>query len=373
MGEAMPCGLRGLTRRAARRFGALARETTAAYMNRRFADPRLRAVLTSQWANYGLPPESSAFGLHATIVRHYVRGGWYPAGGARSIARGIVPVIEKAGGIVLTSRRVTAIRVERGRAVGVVAVNPARPGDPPSTCDAPVVVSDAGAANTYLRLLPPDTPLPFRDALRDVEHGPTGIVVYFGLRASAREIGIDGENHWIFPSFDHGAHVLREADGPFSCYLSFPSLKNSAATAHTAEALIIVDYALVARWKETSWKHRGGEYEALKADIARRVVDQIDARIAGFRRLVEFVEVSTPLSIERFQGSPGGAMYGLAGTPDRIGRPWAASRTPVKNLYLAGCDAFSVGVAGAALGGVKTAAILGGPLGLVRIMRAFRA
>ncbi|APR80089.1 Hypothetical protein A7982_05436 [Minicystis rosea] len=27
---------------------------------------------------------------------------------------------------------------------------------------APVVISDAGARNTYLRLVPPDVPLPFR-------------------------------------------------------------------------------------------------------------------------------------------------------------------------------------------------------------------
>jgi all-trans-retinol 13,14-reductase len=56
-------------------------QTTQQYLERRFADQRLRALVTSQWADYGLPPGVSAFATHAVIASHYLNGAWYPDGG----------------------------------------------------------------------------------------------------------------------------------------------------------------------------------------------------------------------------------------------------------------------------------------------------
>ena len=46
------------------------------------ASTRLKAVLTAQWGNYGLPPGSSSFGIHAIVAAHYFDGAAYPVGGA---------------------------------------------------------------------------------------------------------------------------------------------------------------------------------------------------------------------------------------------------------------------------------------------------
>jgi len=62
-------------------------EVTQQYLERRFGDPQLRAVVTSQWADYGLPPGLSAFATHAVIASHYLNGAWYPDGGAGEIAK----------------------------------------------------------------------------------------------------------------------------------------------------------------------------------------------------------------------------------------------------------------------------------------------
>jgi all-trans-retinol 13,14-reductase len=57
--------------RAVNRFtGDLPLEVTQHYLERRFRDPRLRAVVTSQWADYGMPPGRSAFATHAVIATH---------------------------------------------------------------------------------------------------------------------------------------------------------------------------------------------------------------------------------------------------------------------------------------------------------------
>jgi phytoene dehydrogenase-like protein len=71
-----------------RRLGrSKATQTTGEYLEHNFRSPGLRALLASQWADYGLPPRESAFTLHALVIGSYFRGGWFPEGGAGRIAR----------------------------------------------------------------------------------------------------------------------------------------------------------------------------------------------------------------------------------------------------------------------------------------------
>ena len=129
-------------------------QTTQQYLESHIRDPRLRAVLASQWADYGLPPGRSAFVAHAVIVSHYLNGAWYPAGGAGEIPKAASSVIRAAGGELLAGHEVTKIILENGRAVGV-EVQPKKGKEQPRLeFRAPVIVSDAGAWNTFTRLLP---------------------------------------------------------------------------------------------------------------------------------------------------------------------------------------------------------------------------
>ena len=69
-------------------------------------------------------------------------------------------------------------------------------------------------------------------------------------------------------------------------------------------------------------------------------------------------ELSTPLSQAAYALAPEGAMYGLATTPERLLDPALHVRTPVPGLLLAGQDVASLGVEGAAMGGLMAAATL---------------
>lgn len=92
----------------------------------------------------------------------------------------------------------------------------------------------------------------------------------------------------------------------------------------------------------------------------------------GFEELIEYSELSTPLTIEHFDGSDRGAAYGIPCIPERLDQDWIAAKTPIKNLYLTGADTLSPGIMGAMMGGVKTAGLLQGPLGFFNIMAAAR-
>jgi phytoene dehydrogenase-like protein len=336
---------------------ALARRTTRSWLDEHVRDERLRAVLGARWGDYGLPPSRSAFLAHAVITSHYHEGGYYPSGTSARIAEGAARVIAEAGGAIRVRAEVERILVEGGRVVGVRLAGG-------EELRAPVVVSDAGARATFLRLVPDDVPLPFRDDLRGIPRSMSHVSLYLGLSRSPAELGVRGENFWLHDELDHdrmwerGDELLR-GHCP-QTFLSFPSLKDPEARGHTAEVIAGIDARHFEPWAGTAWMKRGDAYRALKERIGDALLAGAERRVPGISRLVVHREVSTPLSTAHFTGHPGGEIYGLPATPDRFARPWLKARTPVPGLYLAGADALMLGIGGAVMSGLLcTAAIAG--------------
>jgi all-trans-retinol 13,14-reductase len=350
--------------------------TTAEYLHERFSDPQLRAVVASQWLDYGLPPGQSAFVTHAIIASHYLKGAWYPSGGAAQIAEAMGAVIRGAGGDLLPNHEVTRILAEGGRATGV-AVNVSKgKGGARAEFRAPVVVSDAGAWNTFARMLPAAS-LPFRDELQTPPEGFEVVELFLGLRRDPRELNVRGENYWIFSSFDHGEMNARRDElvsgRAAMAYLSFPSLKDPRAQRHTAEIIAPFSYAALRQYRDTAWHKRGADYDLAKQQITAALLDLVERHHPGFSDLVEYAELGTPLTFEHFTAAPAGAIYGYPATPEKYRKSWLSVETPVRNLYLTGTDVCVLGIMGALMGGVATASRLLGPLGFLQIMRAASA
>jgi all-trans-retinol 13,14-reductase len=376
MTKAAPAPLGWLVRAGNRLMADPSQEITQQYLERRFRDPQLRAVVTSQWADYGVPPGRSAFATHAVIASHYLNGAWYPAGGAGEIANATGAVIRAAGGELLPNHEVSRILLEGGRAVGVeVNIRKGKQGTR-AEFRARVVVSDAGAWNTFTRMVP-GSALPFRDQLKSPPEGFEVVELFLGLRRDPREMGFQGENYWIFESFDHDEIYARRNDlldgRAAMAYLSFPSLKDPLAQRHTAEIVAPLSYRSLEAHRDEPWRRRSTDYESAKNRITEALLDLVERHHPGFGDLVEYSELGTPLTFEHFTAAPSGTIYGYPGTPEKYSKAWLGPRTPIGNLYLTGTDAALLGIMGALMGGVVTASCLLGPFGFFEVMRAARS
>ena len=352
---------------------------TKAYLDKRFKDDKLKAILTSQWGNYGLPPSQSSFMIHAAVVQHYFAGGYYPRGGSHKIYDHAEGMILEKGGQVLTSHAVEQIIVEDGKATGARVRALREAGEPVKEYYGKKIISDAGAYNTYIRLLS-ENPVAFAGKLRSFyEQHPvvSNVTLYLGLKSDPRELGFGGENHWIYDSYDHDANFAKGADWvqkgqAAGAYMSFPSLKNSEAKAHTAEIIAFTDYEFFARWKDQPWKKRDAEYKELKEKITAALIAFVAKHYPGLPDLIEYTELSTPITTEHFSSHPRGSIYGVACVPERFlstESPWCNPVSPIENLYLTGADVSSPGVAGAMMGAVATLSQLPQGFKLLDLMR----
>ena len=365
-----------------RRLGSRrATQTTGAYLQKRFRSPQLRALLASQWGDYGLPPSRSAFAIHATIVGHYRHGAWFPEGGSGRIARSFERGIEARGGSLRVCQEVTSIIVEQGRAVGVRVID--RRGVEPKEVEyrAPLIISDTGARTTYERLLPTEGAIAAKTARVRSFVGSLGgdssaVTLYLRLKAPVSALGIKGENVWVNTDMDHDS-ILEQGRGtlqgkPSHIYVSFPSAKSGEENFHTAEIITFLDDAVFAAWKDRPHGNRGPEYSALKERIADGLVDLAETAIPGLKALISYRELSTPLTVEHYTSHPGGRFYGLPAVPARYRNRLLGPVTPIRGLYLSGSDAGSLGIVGAMMGGVGAATRVLGPFGFFRIMAAVK-
>ena len=369
-----------LLRAAQRLGGRRATGTTKAYLDAHFRSPELKAVLASQWGDYGLPPSQSAFAVHALIVSHYLEGAWFPSGGSARIARTFEKGIEQAGGAVRVAQEVTEILTENGAAVGVRVTDHRGAQVNERVYRAPVIVSAIGASNTFNRLLPTSGKIGRRteSARRTLKHlgtGTSAVSVFLRLRDDPRSIGIDGGNIWVNRDLDHegaqrSSNSLLEGH-PHNIFVSFSSL-NSGETPHTAELTSFCEAKVFQQWAEHPRGHRGPEYSALKERIARGMLELAESAAPGLTGLVDYAETSTPLTYEHYTAHPAGAFYGSPATPLRFRSRPLGPRTAVSGLFLSGQDAGSTGIMGAMTGGVAAACQVLGPRGYSTITSALR-
>ena len=221
------------------------------------------------------------------------------------------------------------------------------------------------------------------------------VMCNIALRGGARELGIGCSNLWLQPcasetggSIERGiAEYLAAPLGvdatQVPLMLTFPSVKDHGWHVDHPEHTMCQTLAL-APW---TWfeRHRvpgadapprhappsvpraePAEYEALKAKWAERCVRMLSAHYPRTNGRVEFVNVSTPLTIENYLPSGAGSAIGLDVTParfvdlDEIGR--LDMRTRVSGLWLTGQDVLMCGQPLAQLSGIITAVRICGPL-----------
>jgi all-trans-retinol 13,14-reductase len=344
-------------------------QTTYAVLKSITDNEKLIAVLTGQWGDCGVPPKSSSFLIHSLIARHYQNGGYYPVGGASKMAETIIPQIQKTGGEVFTYAQVKQIVIENQRAVGVEMADG-------TVIKSPIVISNAGALNTYQKLLPKAVSAEFgyQQKVSQIKPSCTNVGLFIGLKQDAEQLQLPKTNFWIYLDEHHDKNIKDFFEDPSGAlpvvYISFPSAKDPSFQQRypgraTIEIVAPASYQIFERWKNTTWGKRGEDYDQLSQEFAQKMLDVLFDKMPHLRGQIDYYEASTPLTTAYFCQYECGEIYGLEHDVSRFNQDWLTPKSKVPGLWLTGQDVLSCGVAGAMVAGFLTAAqILGWSSGL---------
>uniref|UniRef100_A0A8D2LKY1 All-trans-retinol 13,14-reductase n=1 Tax=Varanus komodoensis TaxID=61221 RepID=A0A8D2LKY1_VARKO len=311
-----------------------------------------------------------SFPLHAVLVDHFLEGGWYPQGGASEIAFHSIPIIERAGGAVLTKAPVQNILVNsQGKAYGVSV----KKGQDTVNIYAPVVISDAGIFNTYERLLPAkwQALTEIQNQLSMVHHGIAGFSLFIGLKGSKEELGLEAKNYFIYRhndldeayiSYFNSSRETAAKNIP-SLYIGCPSAKDPLwEKRYPGKSVLTIltaaKYEWFEEWKEEKVTKRGKEYESFKSSFVESIMESILKFYPQIEDKIELISAGTPLTNCHYIGSPRGEIYGAENSISRLQVEVTATvrpQTPIPNLYLTGQDVFLGGFPGALHGALVCA------------------
>ena len=345
-------------------FRKISNKSVKEVLDEYFENNRLKAVIAGLSIDGGPVPTKQTFYIHASILNHYIEGGFYPIGGCGIISQNIVPIIEEAGGRVLVRAPVTNIIVRNNKAIGVKCRN--------IDIYANTIVSSVGLRNTYLSLLPQNIPQSkfYNEVFKNIPSQITYNFLFVGFDKNGKELGFNSSNIYLWPeeSFDNA--VEKYENDPFSGKNIPPMFisSNSAKDPTWNDRYPNKSTICVIAWSNTKMfksngkpsKEREEIYIKNKKAIEKMMWIELYKHFPKCKNNVKYVSSATGETVKHYLGSYEGECYGLDATCKRFNYFDMKPKTNIDNLYLTGQDIVASGFAGAMTSGVLTASeILG--------------
>jgi prolycopene isomerase len=317
--------------------------TVAQVLERHLRDPRARSLFAAFWPYLGSPPSQLSCMYFALALMSFIEEGAYLCEGTfQKLADALVAALHAKGGELLLRAEVRRILTENGRVAGVMLENGQR-------IDAPVVISNADALQTFEELVGPEVSGPkYLARLRRMQPSLSAVVAYLGTDLDLSATGLIHET-FRYGSWDHDrVHDSVRSGEPNVLAITVPTLLDhtiAPAGHHEVVLTTLMPYAAAGSWR------------AEKAPFVERLIEQAQAVIPDLKDHLVLTEGATPRTLERYTLNVTGAMYGWAMTPDQAGNKRLERETPIRGLYLSGhWTRPGLGVYGVTVSGVQTAA-----------------
>lgn len=308
-------------------------------VNARVSNPKLRAIVSSLWSYYGLPPSKLAGYYYAMpTIGYLTEGGYYPKGRSQNISNAFVQFIENRGGKVMLKSRVDKILVKDGTAYGVVT-------DDGNEWKAKAVVSNASAHSTFGKMLDQQEILKeYVAGLDRYSVSLSSFQIFLGLKRDLiREIGIHDSEIFVSPGYDQDAEyqAALNADvenGGFAITL-YDNVYNgySPSGKNTINLMVLQGYDHWKKYESDYFKGNKTAYRKEKERMADILIRRAEKKLLpGLSKAIAVKEIGTPLTNVRYTINYRGAIYGWDQTLDNSATRRVPHTTPIKNLYLAG-------------------------------------
>jgi all-trans-retinol 13,14-reductase len=305
-------------------------------LDRHLRDPDLKAVLSGISFCYGVPPRDFSFAHYVRVAGYFFDGlVTFPRGGD-SLFEALIGKCRELGIAFRTGVEPVSFEGVEGRTARVLRLDTGEAID----FDECVLTIDPRA---LLKIVPPEHYSPaFRNRILDFE-STHGFFCVYGTGERLGDAALDDELWLLYPRCDLDVLLRPSPAQPgVLCFVPF-SESGGRGKETVFSAMESMFFDAVRPFADSTIGRRGPEYAVFKNNCTRRILSRIAASPPGNRYRLNPVCEASPLTFRDYLYVPEGSAYGIQ---QRIGQHALLGRIRIRNIFMAGQNAFLPGILG---------------------------
>ena len=319
------------------------RHTVGSWLDKYISNENAKLDLVAHIAYWGDDPYTLSMFYYGLPFSSFIgNGGYFIKGGSQELSNHLAEYIQKHGGTVLLGNKAEKIITKNGQVTGVTFRDNFNEHIEPVTISCDNVV-----ANCAIPVVPDMLDEPYAVRLRERLQGKTLscalFCLYLGFKSDIAAFGVAHYSNYI-----KGDDVKRLKDvnlnytGDWSkrsfILVDYSKIDSQLAPpGKSVGAICCVDY--LKDWEGLSTK----DYKAKKEEVAQILLGRLEKQFPGIRESIEYYEVATPKTIERFTANTGGSVYGFAQSKKQSATKRFRNNFLIPNLYFASAWTFPGG------------------------------
>lgn len=319
------------------------RHTVGSWLDKYLTNENAKLDLVAHIGYWGDDPYTlSMFYFGMPMAGFIENGGHFIKGGSQQLSSHLAAYIEKQGGSVLLGKKAEKIITKNGKVTGVTFRDYFNKNLEPVTISCDNVV-----ANCAIPIVPAMLDEPHASALKQQISSKTIscslFCLYLGFKTDVAEFGVKHYSNFIQGDDVKtlkDVHPNQLGDWSKRSFIFVDYGKVDAELApppKTTGSICGVDY--LNNWEGLS----ENEYKTKKEEVAQILLQRLEKQFPGIRESIEYYEVATPKTIQRYTSNPEGAVYGFTQSNEQTGNKRFRNNFLIPNLYFASAWAFPGG------------------------------
>ncbi len=319
------------------------RHTVGSWLDKYISNENAKLDLVAHIAYWGDDPYTLSMFYYGLPFSGFIEnGGHFIKGGSQRLSDHLAAYIEKHGGTVLLGKKVENIVTENGRVTGVTFRDNFN-----KDLDAITISCDNAVANCAIPSVPAMLDEPFASSLKEKISNKINscslLCMYLGFNKNLEEFGVKHYSNVIEgDDVKSLKDVKRNHKGDWKkrrfIFVDYGKVDAQLAPPGKSEGVICtVDY--LQDWEDLNEE----DYKAKKEEVALILLERLNKQFPGIRDSIEYYEVSTSKTIQRYTSNPTGSVYGYAQIKGQIAGQRFRNNFLIPNLYFASAWAFPGG------------------------------
>jgi len=281
---------------------------------------KLKLILNTNVQYYSDSPNNLSFLLHAIAqYSYYQGGGWFIKGGSGRLSDYLAKIIKENGGEIITKATVTACEKEH-----VVYYHKKES----KSIASDIVISNLSPKQTYQL---------YNKSYKEIKEIANSLLtIYLGFSKNIKEV-YDKRAYSNFIFDDIGSvkefnNIMKKDISQRAFVFVDYSQIDSGLTNYNKSfgAICIVDY--INDWESLDKK----SYKKKKENLIVSMLKKLEIEYPNISEFVEYAEVGTAKTVERYIKTPNGTAYGFKPTPKQFFRTPKVKSDKINNLYFVG-------------------------------------